>query len=139
MKTTDFITHLRAQCPSLQNRVYGSIELASALPTSMRPPCAFVIAMAEKADPNTLITGYSQRITAQIGVVICVKNFKEERGDADQTLLESVRDEIRTALCNWQTSDMATPVEFAQGQLAAYDNSLIRWNDIFQTQFYYRG
>ena len=138
MKITDYISRLREECPTLQNRVYGSIELADTMPTSMRPPCAFIIGMAEKANPNKLIGGYSQLITAQIGVVICVKNYRDERGDIDQSLLEDVRREIRLALCNWQAPDTEIPTEFYQGQLAAYDNSLIRWNDVFTTQFFYR-
>lgn len=138
MQISDFITRLRAECPTLQNQVFGSIELADTLQKTIRPPCAFVVPMAEKSEFNSLMGGFSQRITAQIGVVICVKNYKEERGDAEQTLLETIRHEIRAALCGWEAPNTANVVEFSQGQLAAYDNNIMRWNDVFLTHYYYR-
>jgi hypothetical protein len=132
-----FINALTVRCSILDGRVFGSVELSNATPTAMRMPCAFVVPMSEKAEPNTLINGYSQRVTAQVGVVICVKNIKNDKGMDAQFELEAVRNEVKAALCGFEDVGFA-PIDFVAGQLAAYDAMHLRWNDIFTTQFYYR-
>jgi hypothetical protein len=139
MKHADFIARIKAECPLLKGRVYGAAELAVATPTTMQPPCAFVIPMSEKADKNTLMNGLSQRITAQIGVVIAIRNFADPRGEGGHKQLENVRTELFKALCNWEAPNTSTPTEYVTGQLAGYDNLVLRWNDVFQTEFYYRA
>jgi hypothetical protein len=138
MEINDVIARLKAECPTLKNRVYGSVEQANALPTSIQTPCAFVIPMAEESEPNALIGGFRQRTTAQIGVVICIKNVKDARGESGHIELENVRKEVKAALNNWQAPDTEIPMEHRKGLNAGYDNLILRWNDVFTTQFYYR-
>lgn len=138
MKISDIIARLKAESALLQNRVFGAVELANAQPNSLQSPCAFVIPRAEKAEPNSLIGAISQRITAQIGVVICIRNYRDVRGEGGHVELENVRAEIADILIGWQPPNTDIPMEFLQGQIAAYDNAVIRWNDVFTTQFYYR-
>ncbi len=138
MQVADYIARIKSECPLLKGRVYGAAELAVATPTTMQPPCAFVIPMSEKAETNTLMGGFSQRVTAQIGVVIAIRNFADTRGEGGHKQLENVRTELIKALCNWEAPNTSTPNEYVTGQLAGYDNLVLRWNDVFQTQFYYR-
>ncbi|MGB4498889.1 MAG: hypothetical protein WBI40_09325 [Methylococcaceae bacterium] len=139
MDISDFIDRLKTECPILKFRVFGAAELAIAKPTTMQPPCAFVIPMSEKAESNSLMNALSQRTTVQIGVVIAIRNFSDTRGESGHKQLEIVRSEIMEALLNWEPQNASTPTEFVAGQLAGYDNLTLRWNDIFQTQFYYRA
>ena len=139
MQVADYIARIKAECPLLKGRVYGAAELAVATPTTMQPPCAFVIPMSEKADKNTLMNGLSQRITAQIGVVIAIRNFADTRGEGGHKQLENVRAQLIKALCNWEAPNTSIPNEYVTGQLAGYDNLVLRWNDVFQTEFYYRA
>lgn len=138
MQLSEFITRIKDNCPLLKGRVFGAAELAIATPTTMQPPCAFVIAMSEKADGNSLLGGFSQRITAQIGVVIAIRNFSDTRGEGSHKQLELVRTELFNALCAWQAPSTDIPTSFYAGQLASYDNMMLRWSDVFETQFYYR-
>lgn len=139
MQITDYISRIKAECPLLKGRVYGAAELAVATPTTMQPPCAFVISMSEKADRNTLINGLSQRVTAHIGVVIAIRNFSDTRGEGGHKQLENVRTELIKALCNWEAPNTSASTEYFTGQLAGYDNLILRWSDVFQTEFYYRA
>jgi hypothetical protein len=139
MLIADYIKQIKDNCPALKGRVYGAAELAVATPTTMQPPCAFVIPMGDKSEPNTLLNGFSQRVTAQIGVVIAIRNFSDTRGEGGHRQLESVRIELDAALRNWTAPNTSTPTEHTAGQLAGYDNMVLRWNDVFQTQFYYRA
>ena len=102
----------------------------------MQMPCAFVVPMAEKAEGNMFIDGIAQQITAQIGVVVCVKNVKDDKGEGGHIELDAIRNEIRSALCGFSTNEFGT-VKFNSGQIAAYDGMHIRWNDIFTTQFFF--
>lgn len=139
MQVADYIARIKTECPLLKGRVYGAAELAVATPTTMQPPCAFVIPMSEKADKNTLMNGLSQRVTAQIGVVIAIRNFADTRGEGGHKQLENVRAQLIKALCNWEAPNTSIPNEYVTGQLAGYDNLVLRWNDVFQTEFYYRA
>ena len=138
MQTTEFIARLKSECPLLKGKVFGAAELVVANPTTMQPPCAFVIPMSEKSSPNTLSQGFSQKVTVQFGVVIAIRNFNDTRGDAGHVQLELVRKQVKDALCNWDMTDTATPMEHIAGDLAGYDNLVLRWNDVFETNFYYR-
>jgi hypothetical protein len=42
------------------------------------------------------------------------------------------------ALLNWEAPNTSIGTEFVAGQLAGYEDMVLRWNDVFQTQFYYR-
>lgn len=138
MQISDVITRLKEESLLLQNRVFGAVELANTQPNSLQTPCVFVIPMAEKAEQNMLVGAISQRITAQIGIVICVRNYRDTRGEGGHIELENVRAEIADILNGWQPSNADIPMEFLQGQIAAYDNSVIRWNDVFTTSYYFR-
>jgi hypothetical protein len=136
----EFITRLQANCPTLQNRVYGSVELALAQTTSMITPCAFVMCMSESAEENSLMgQGFMQQITAKIGVISLIKNAKDARGQAAHIDLEVTRSAIRAALCNWIPTNAVMPTQFLEGQLLGYDNLTLRWNDVFTSQYYYRN
>ena len=136
----EFITRLQTSCPSLQNRVYGSVELALAQATSMITPCAFVMCISESGEENTLMgQGFMQRITAQIGVISIIKNAKDARGQAGHIDLEATRFEIRSALSNWTPTVAVMPTQFEKGQMLGYDNLTLRWNDVFSSQYYYRN
>jgi hypothetical protein len=134
----DFIARIKTNCPLLKGRVFGAAELATATPTTMQPPCAFVIPMGDKSESNTLMNGFSQRVTMQFGVVIAVRNFSDTRGEGGHKQLESVRVQLDAALRNWTAPNASAPTEHTGGQLAGYDNMVLRWNDVYQTQFYYR-
>ena len=138
MLIADYIERLKDECPAFKNRVYGAAELATATPTTMQPPCAFVVPMGDKSDPNNLIGGFQQRVTTQIGIVIAVRNFSDTRGEGGYKQLELVRAELDEALRGWVAPGASTETQHIAGQLAGYDNMVLRWNDIFETQFYYR-
>ena len=138
MQVTDVIARLKTGCPLLKGRVYGAAELAIAVPTTMQPPCAFVIPLSESSESNKLLGGFSQLVTAKFGVVVAVRNFSDTRGEGGHKFLETVRTEIFDTLNGWQHQNDSSPVEHVNGDLAGYDNLLLRWNDVFQTQFYYR-
>ena len=138
MQVADYIARIKAECPLLKGRVYGAAELAVATPTTMQPPCAFVIPMSRKSESNKLSGGFSQRVTAQIGVVIAIRNFSDTRGEGGHKQLEAVQGEVDKALRGWVAPDTDIPTEHVDGRLAGYDNLVLRWSDVFQTQFYYR-
>ena len=138
MQISDVIKRLKDESLLLQNRVFGAVELANTQPNSLQTPCVFVVPMAEKGSRNMVVGGFTQLIDAQIGVVICVRNHRDVRGESGHVELEKVRAEIRDILNDWLPPNCDLPMEFLQGQIAAYDNAVIRWNDVFTTAYYFR-
>lgn len=138
MQLSVFIEQLKDNCPILNRQVFGSIEMAQAEPQALKMPCVFVVPMSEKASGNQLVGGFSQHITAQFGVVICVQNAKADKGQAAHSQLETVRSEIFSALCGFETADYS-PVDFVAGQLGDLDTLHTRWHDVFSTSYYYRN
>lgn len=102
MRPSLIIPRLRAQCPTLANRVAGSASYQQAMVQSdFAVPHAFVLLQGEDADGDVTLSDLDQALTARVGIVVCVSNTTDERGQAASETILDIRNELLTALVGW--------------------------------------
>ncbi len=143
MDINDFVERLKDECPLLNNKVFVVSDFDIEMPTSIQPTYAFVIQMHEDGGDITNgklnQRGYSQEMTAQIGVVIAVKSVKDLRGAENNNLLQEIRAETHEALRGWQAPNTTARVTFMAGKATYYKNLTTYWSDVFQTKFIFKS
>lgn len=124
-------------------QVAGAADLAAVTNLSDFPtPCAYVLTAREVFEPAK--TGYGTRgqqipvqqaSQVQFGVVLVVRNYREQRGAQVTDDLESMLTAERGALMGF-IPDIggARPCQLRQGEIKRYDQSTAMWVDLWQTQ-----
>lgn len=114
------IDRLAAQVSALQG-VEGALELADLMNRSILPqrfPWAFVLPVAEDAEPNALaVQALRQRVTEQVGVLIVHKHAGSRAGAETRTAIEPVKTAVIAALANWQPGPEMGPMELSRARL----------------------
>lgn len=148
MNTAPFDT--RAITERLQSQVTGLRQVAGAADyASIRSladypaPCAYVLLAREQdAEPHPPGHGERgsqvntvQRLIVTFGVVLVVRNYREQRGSQLAGELDTFLGNCRNALLGF-VPDVpgARPCRFRQGDLTEYDASTVLWTDVWQTQ-----
>lgn len=133
---------LRAQVAALRQvglaADYAAVRSLADFPT----PCAFVVLANERGILKP--TGHAPRgqqikvrqiAIATFGVVLAVRNYREQRGEQLADELTTILEATRTALIGFVPDlDGARPCEFVAGDLQDYDASTALWVDVYQTQ-----
>jgi subtilisin family serine protease len=102
-------------------------------------PAAYVFPVAEKATPSETWPVHEQHVFPRFAVEIMVKQAAQAAsGGPAQDALEDVRDAVKAALCGFQPTSDATPVNFASGRLIDFSAGMATWRDEFTTEFYER-
>ncbi|CAM5384684.1 phage tail terminator protein [Rhodanobacter lindaniclasticus] len=138
------IDRLRAAMPGLR-MVAGAADYAAIKSLQDFPvPCAYVVLMGEQSEPNPPGHGQrgaqvkaGQRVVVSFGVVLAVRNYREQRGgQVNQTLID-VLAEVRGALLGFVPATAgARPCMFRNGKLSDYDAGTALWMDVWQTQHF---
>lgn len=119
--------------------IAGAAELDAAIDTTPAVPAAYVLPLAETAEPSDLASLHSQRIAQGFAVVICVANLRDARGAAAAGDLHTRRMAVRAALLGW-APDLADgeAVSFAAGRLLKFEQQRLWWTDEFTVFTTYR-
>lgn len=129
---------LKANCPSLKNRVEGADDYESALENNKFPaPCAYVVELSDSGEPNKMSGIHRQQITTQIGVMMVTSNKRDATGGAAHSDLTAIRKEVRDALCGWKPAD-AEPMNFLAGRPMKPYGANRFWASVFTTKYQYR-
>ncbi len=138
MKLAPIVERLTLELPQLR-KVGGAPDIPGAELAFKQAPAAFVLPLAETAEPNELESGaLSQFVLVRFGVLWAVANLRDPSGEAAQTDLESLRVAGQAALLGWQPDETMEPCEFAAGQLLQVSDRVLWWQDMFVTGFYLR-
>lgn len=139
MDVTPIIARLQAQLTGFV-AIGGAADADMAVEFAPRPPCAYVVPMAETAEPSELLGLLDQRLTQTFLVLLVVANLRDPTGSAAAADLAAKRLQLRTALLGW-VPDTATgePVEFVSGALLQFKEQALWWRDVFQVKTYYRS
>jgi hypothetical protein len=131
----DVAARLREQCPSL--RVVGdAAQFAAVIDQLPDTPAAYVIPLNERAGPNRFASGaVHQEVEAQFGVVFAVRNVTDGRGAAAAADLSGLRAEVSAALVGWMPAGCSDLVIFAGGELVAFANGCLWWQDEYVTAY----
>jgi hypothetical protein len=131
---TDWISRLQQ---ALAVPIGGSREAAADFGSKQVPNGAvYVTLMSEDAEPNTMMDGLAQEITATVTVWTAVHNFETEPGDnVGDAHLQDLRSEILSVLLGW-SPEGCEPVEYAGGsRVSGIDMGLLLWEDSFVTRY----
>ena len=143
MDINDFVNRIKDECPILKRNVWAVYDFNVDAPTTIQPPYAFVIQTEEQGGEinNGKLgqKGYSQKMTAQIGVVIAVRSFKDLRGAEGNQELQQIRDEIHQALRGWVAPSTTAKVSLLAGKSTYYKNLITYWSEVFQTEFIFQS
>lgn len=140
MDLTLILERLQSQLKGLKS-IGLSADLDAAIGGALALPAAFLIPLAEHADPLELIGVTSQRITVAFGVLHVVGNKRDAQGAAALGDLQSLRATLRSALVGW-VPDAATgePVAYIGGRLMRWgDDARLWWLDEFTFKIHYRS
>lgn len=119
--------------------VAGALEFATASetrPTAM--PAAYIILLREQPSPSDVANAVVQRIRVSLAVVLALRNAADAKGQAAQADLETLRATVQTALLGWAPTD-AAPLERGPGQLLAFRDGVLWWQDVYDTEIYVRS
>lgn len=114
MKLAPLIARIKTEAAILSGRVGGLGELAAAVEasTDFALPHAFVVRLEEAVQPSTTTSPPQQPIEEKFGVVVCVSNEDDPRGQSADDQLDDVRAELLAALKGWAPADDRSPMEY---------------------------
>ncbi len=120
-------------------RVSGSASFAAAQVDTIVTPCAYVLPLADTANPNRMLSGaVEQRVSERFGVVLAITNARDARGARANDDLEAIRAAVITALLGWQPASGYDPVEYGGGRMLALTNYILWWQLEFATAYFER-
>jgi len=131
MDLSPVVTQLRNECDLLRG---VELVVSGAIPAAY--PQAFVMAVAEAAEPNGLLGAHTQRVTVRVGVEIRLKATGGAGGASATDELELVRRQVKNALIGWQPTGGDTPFNFQQGAMVEYEPGRVVWRDIYALDYY---
>ncbi len=138
---SETIERLKTGAPDLK-KVFGAAEFAAIKesPPLAQLPQAYVIPLAERAQPSERVNAVRQRVDIEIGVVLAIGGSRaDERGGTQAVEIKAVRDAVRMALLGWPPTADSDPFEFAGGELLAFRDGVLWWQDAFSTSVYISG
>lgn len=141
MDTSPIIDRLQS---SLANTgwvlIAGAAELDAAIDSTPAVPAAYVLPLAETAEPSDLVSLHSQRVLQGFAVVVCVANLRDPRGAAAAGDLHTRRMAVRAALVGWAPVPTdGEAVSFAAGRLLKFEAQRLWWTDEFTVLTTYRA
>lgn len=136
------VDRIKAAVPTLR-KVGRAADYASVRSLGDFPvPCAYILLAREKGDTSKSgvslpgqQTRLAQVMSVSFGVVLAVRNYREQAGAQLADELESCLGAVRNALLGW-TPDVpgGRACQLLQGDLTQYDQATALWTDVWRTQ-----
>lgn len=133
---------LRSQVSALRSVGFAADYAAVNRLQDFTAPCAYVVLANERGMPQPI--GHAPRgqqvkarqmVRVTFGVVLVVRNYRDQRGEEIKDELKTLLEATRTAVMGYvPDTDGARPCEFVAGDLQDYDASTALWVDVYQTQ-----
>lgn len=135
----DVIARLEATCMPPLLTVEGALDLAALINAGqVKAPAAFVLPIAERADPAALANQHRQRVFGQVGVALALKAPNNATGRDAAAAVRTLRTTVMTALLGWPPATGFLGLAFAKGTLAALKNGTVWWLDVYQSEWHLR-
>lgn len=130
------IARLQDSCPGFQ-MIEGAAEYAAITSLAgFRPDSAFVL-LARESSAGDKLRGGRQAIQVTFGVVIAVSNYRDKLGGEAMGDISPLIGQSRAALMGWiPPVNGGRGCEFIQGDVLDFDNSMLLWSDVYQTQHF---
>lgn len=129
MQTDELIQRLKETVPSLASRVEGAAELAVLMGKNELPqvtPVAYVVPLGFDAGPQLDATGiHEQMVTEAWGVIIVADYAGDATGAAAIPEIESLANDVRSALKGWQPATAIDAMALRRGRLVDIRNGTL--------------
>ena len=133
------IARLQADVPTLK-LVAGAAGFQKASETNpAATPAAFVFLVRDVAGPNPVAPDVHQRVGAEIAVVLVIKNVADPQGNAAGQDMDTLRGEVKAVLLGWPPAAGCDALERGTGNLLAFREGHLWWQDTYNTAFYDRS
>jgi hypothetical protein len=133
------IARLRSEVTALK-KVAAAVDLAAAkADLKNQRPAAWVIELRNQAGPNQVVSIVAQHSVVTFGVLLCVSNVSDARGEAAQAAAKPFREAILAALLGWEPDPGYDVCQYFRGQLIELDAPTLWWMDEIVTGLYLRS
>ena len=133
MKITPILTQLRAQCPTLANRVAAGIDLTTLQANNpLTTPCAYVVPIADVASKSVAQNLMLQPIRDRFEVTLVL-----DTTDATKALdlLHDLRAELWRALVGFKPGNDYSAIAYDGGELVSINSSRVLYRLRFFAEF----
>lgn len=128
------VQQLKTYCPSLENRIAGSLNFDIAKPgVKLATPSAIVVYTGDDAEANQIETGVAQNLTERFDVVLVLAN-RDEQGVLASDMMYALRKEIWRALVGWGPDDDYEPITYVDGELLHLDRASMFYRLSFEVE-----
>lgn len=128
------VDRVATQLPALQ-LVGGAADYAAVKELrSFRTPSAYVI-FAEEDNTNKVPTSVgvcAQESLVQFGLVLALRNYREQRGEQMQDDVRALVGQARAALIGWKPRKDIGVIGWQSGKVLDYDASVLLFADVYQ-------
>lgn len=139
MNLAPVIEQLRVAVPALR-LVGGAAAFERAADSLTTFPAAFVLPAKEAADDSPFLSQAVEQLVSSVFVVlVAVRNLGDDEGAAAVESLEPVRTAVRLALLGWQPAEDAHGCEYVAGELLAFENGALWWQDTYRSAYLIRS
>lgn len=109
-----------------------------------RTPSAYVVTAQERdaPEPNQTQRRTSGRQHAEttFGVILALRNYRDVRGESATDDARPLIGAVRDALMGWTPGlGIMRPIEWQQGDVLDYDQSVLLWAEVFTTKHFIGG
>jgi len=98
-------------------------------------PAAFVLNTRQSGGPSGNVQRTRQKVAASVGIVLVVRNVADAQGGAAGADIDSLRGAVLAKLLGWSPTAAHGPLEFDNGQLLAFRDGYLWWQDSYRTYF----
>ena len=98
-------------------------------------PAAFVIPLGEDPGASAMGDQVIQRVTANLGVILVVRNVSDVKGEAALQDMETLRKAVKDILLGWQPSSEYDPLVRGRSNLLLFKDMHMWWQDIYTTSY----
>lgn len=133
MKMTPLVTQLRAQCPTLGNRIGVGIDIAALqIDASLQTPYASLTTLADQASNSTTQNLTTQPIRDRFEIVLAL-----DATDATKALdgLHDLRAELWRALVGFKPDATYSAIVYDGGELVSINSSRVFYRLRFYAEF----
>lgn len=131
------VTKLRLANTTFGNYIGGAAELALAIRNTLQQDSAFVIPLAESADPNQTDSTINQTITERFGVVVALANDSKQSDKLGLTAydrLHDIRSELFRALVGTLLLDSKSYIDYRGGRILDINPAYLWYQFEFEYQ-----
>jgi len=117
-------------------RVSAAIDPEAITHTALTADQAYIVPLADSANPNTRTTGrFSQEINQSFAIIIAVRATNDRLGADVNDRLRTYKWAVRNALCGYDTTGTVDEISLVEGQVVAFTAGGVYWMDTYTTNY----